>query len=287
MTNTIQIFENEEFGAIRTMSDEQGNPLFCGKDVAEALGYKKPQEAINQHVDGDDSVKRGLIDALGRMQKAIFINESGLYALILSSKLDSARRFKHWVTSEVLPSIRKQGGYMVARADESDEVIMARALQIMQLALQRRDEQIAELQPKADYADHVLDAVSCFTTTQLAKGMGMTAIELNRILCQRGIQYGQSGQYMLYAPYARMGLAQNRITAYPDMFGTLHTTSRLVWTERGRKFVHELINGKLKCHTPSASLVPLTSGDKLGDSVSHLLSTPKIGVVPEGGGGMI
>ena len=74
----------------------------------------------------------------------------------------------------------------------------------------------------------------------------MTAIELNRILCQRGIQYGQSGQYMLYAPYARMGLAQNRITAYPDIFGTLHTTSRLVWTERGRKFVHELINGKVK-----------------------------------------
>ena len=78
----------------------------------------------------------------------------------------------------------------------------------------------------------------------------MTAIELNRILCQRGIQYGQSGQYMLYAPYARMGLAQNRITAYPDMFGTLHTTSRLVWTERGRKFVHHL----LKQEDPSPSL---------------------------------
>ena len=90
----------------------------------------------------------------------------------------------------------------------------------------------------------MLDAVSCFTTTQLAKGMGMTAIELNRILCQRGIQYGQSGQYMLYAHYARMGLAQNRITAYPDMFGTLHTTSRLVWTEKGREFVYRLLNNK-------------------------------------------
>ena len=174
----------------------------------------------------------------------LYINESGLYSLILSSKLESARRFKHWVTSEVLPSIRKQGGYMVARADEPDEVIMARALQIMHATLLRRDEELALLRPKAEYVDRVLDAVSCFTTTQLAKGMGMTAIELNRLLCQRGIQYGQSGQYMLYAHYARMGLAQNRITAYPDMFGTLHTSSRLVWTERGREFIYQLLNHK-------------------------------------------
>ena len=174
----------------------------------------------------------------------LYINESGLYSLILSSKLEAARRFKHWVTSEVLPSIRKQGGYMVARADEPDEVILARALQIMHTALERREKEIALLKPKAEYADKVLDAVSCFTTTQLAKGMGMTAVELNRILCRRGIQYGQSGQYMLYADYARMGLAQNRITAYPDMFGTLHTSSRLVWTERGREFIYQLLNHK-------------------------------------------
>ena len=249
MTNTIQIFENKEFGAIRTMSDEQGNTLFCAKDVCDALRYDQARKAVQRHVDEGDGTKHTILTKGGN-QLTTFINESGLYALILSSKLDSARRFKHWVTSEVLPSIRKQGGYMMARADESDEVIMARALQIMQATLQRRDEQIAKLQPKADYADQVLDAVSCFTTTQLAKGMGMTAIELNRILCQRGIQYGQSGQYMLYAPYARMGLAQNRITAYPDMFGTLHTTSRLVWTERGRKFVHHL----LKQEDPSPSL---------------------------------
>ena len=246
MNNTIQIFENKEFGAIRTMSDEQGNPLFCGRDVARALGYKKPFDAIAQHVEEDDTMKRGIIDSLGRTQQTTFINESGLYSLILSSKLESARRFKHWVTSEVLPSIRKQGGYMVARADEPDEVILARALQIMHTALERREKEIALLKPKADYADQVLDSVSCFTTTQLAKGMGMTGIELNRILCQRGIQYGQSGQYMLYAHYARMGLAQNRISSYPDMFGTLHTSSRLVWTERGREFVYRLLGGKRK-----------------------------------------
>ena len=245
MSEKIQIFQNPEFGNIRTMRDEKGEPWFCGRDVAEALGYKKPENALAQHVEKGDTLKQGTPTTSG-IQQMLFINESGLYSLILSSKLESARRFKHWVTSEVLPSIRKQGGYMVARADESDEVILARALQIMHTALERREKEIALLKPKADYADKVLDAVSCFTTTQLAKGMGMTAIELNRLLCQRGIQYGQSGQYMLYAHYARMGLAQNRISSYPDMFGTLHTTSRLVWTEKGREFVYRLLNGKVK-----------------------------------------
>ena len=240
----ITIFQNQEFGAIRTMSNERGEPLFCAKDVAEALGYKRSRDAIAQHVEEDDAVKHRLIDSLGREQLTTFINESGLYALILSSKLESARRFKHWVTSEVLPAIRKQGGYMVARADESDEVIMARALQIMQATLERRDAEIARLTPRAAYADHVLDSVSCFTTTQVAKGMGMTAQELNRMLCLRGIQYGQSGQYLLYADYARKGLAQNRTHTYRDLMGTIHTTSSLVWTERGKQFIYQLLNYK-------------------------------------------
>lgn len=242
MTN-ITIFQNPEFGNIRTMRDEKGEPLFCAKDVCDALGYDQTHKAVKRHVEEGDGTKRPTPTTSG-IQQMLFINESGLYSLILSSKLESARRFKHWITSEVLPSIRKQGGYMVARADEPDEVIMARALQIMHATLLRRDEELALLRPKAEYADKMLDAVSCFTTTQLAKGMGMTAIELNRLLCQRGIQYGQSGQYMLYAHYARMGLAQNRISSYPDMFGTLHTTSRLVWTEKGREFVYRLLNNK-------------------------------------------
>ena len=135
---------------------------------------------------------------------------------------------------------------MIARPEESDEIIMARALQIMQTALQRRDEQIAELKPKADYTDLVLDSVSCFTTTQVAKGLGMTAHELNRVLCEQGIQYGQSGQYLLYAGYVRKGLAQNRTHTFRDMFGTIHTTSSLVWTERGKRFIHEKLKLKIK-----------------------------------------
>ena len=243
--NEIQIFQNQEFGAIRTLSNEQGEPMFCAKDLAEALGYSNGRDAVRKHVDGEDKTTVAICDTGSNYKsQAIFINESGLYSLILSSKLEGAKRFKHWVTSEVLPSIRKQGGYMIARPYESDEEIMARALQIMQATLQRRDEQIAKLQPRADYADHVLDSVSCFTTTQLAKELDMTAQELNRLLCEMRIQYWQSGQYLLYADYARQGYAKNRTHSHKSLNGDLHTHTYMVWTERGRDFIHQLLNPK-------------------------------------------
>ena len=245
MTNQIQIFENQEFGAIRTLSNEQGEVLFCGKDVAMALGYSKARNAILQHVDEDDKTT-ALIQGPGSNYKtqAVFINESGLYSLILSSKLDSAKRFKHWVTGEVLPCIRKQGGYMVAQPGETDEMVLARALQIMQTAVQRRDEEIARLKPRAEYADHVLDSITCVTTTQLAKELDMTAQELNRRLCEMQIQYWQSGQYMLYADYARMGLAKSRTCTHTTSSGVVLTEVYLVWTERGREFIHQLLDPK-------------------------------------------
>ena len=241
--NGIQVFQNQEFGAIRTMSNEQGEPMFCAKDVALALGYQNPERTIRKFVVTEDKVVTELVTTGGK-KLTTFINESGLYSLILSSKLESAKRFKHWVTSEVLPSIRKQGGYMVVRPDESNEVILARALQIMQATLQRRDEQIAKLQPRADYADDVLNSVSCFTTTQLAKELDMSAQELNRRLCELRIQYWQSGQYLLYADYARQGYAKNRTHSHKSLNGDLHTHTYLVWTERGRDFIHQLLNPK-------------------------------------------
>ena len=137
MHSNIQIFKHKEFCNIRTTSGEHGEPLFCGKDVAEALGYGNPQKAIRDHVFLEDKGVNEM-GTPGGTQKAIFINESGLYSLIIGSKLESARKFKRWVTREVLPSIRKHGGYMVAKADESDEEIMARALQIAHATLQRR-----------------------------------------------------------------------------------------------------------------------------------------------------
>ena len=243
MENKMTIFENKEFGRIRTCN-VNGETYFVGKDIALALGYKNTKDALNRHVDQEDKLGSGFTTS-GQNREMTVINESGLYALILSSKLDSAKRFKHWVTSEVLPAIRRQGGYMVVRPDESNEVILARALQIMQATLARRDELIARLQPRADYADEVLDSISCFTVTQIGKELNMTGHDLNRILCEMRIQYVQSGQYLLYADYARQGYAKNRTFEYHSSNGDLKTRTYLVWTDRGRDFIHRLLNKNL------------------------------------------
>jgi prophage antirepressor-like protein len=240
--NEIQIFKNQEFGTIRTIIDAQGEPMFCLKDVCEVLELRT--QKVVQRLEDDVLSKYPIVDSLGRTQQATFVNEDGLYDTILESRKPQAKRFRKWVTSEVLPSIRKNGGYMVARPDESDEVILARALQIMQATLQRRDEQIARLKPRADYADQVLDSVSCFTVTQIGKELNMTGHDLNVLLCQMGIQYSQSGQYLLYADYARQGLAKNRTFSREASDGTIRTRTYLVWTERGREFIHQLLNPK-------------------------------------------
>ena len=241
--NQIQIFQNQEFGAIRTISNKQGEAMFCLKDVCEVLELRT--QKVVQRLEDDVLSKYPIVDNLGRVQQATFVNEDGLYDTILESRKPQAKQFRKWVTSEVLPSIRKQGGYMMARPDESDEVILARALQIMQATLQRRDELIAKLQPRAEYADHVLDSISCFTVTQIGKELGMTGHDLNMLLCSHKIQYAQSGQYLLYADYARQGLAQNRNFEYHSSEGELKTRTYLVWTERGREFIHRLLDKQL------------------------------------------
>lgn len=242
MRNDIISINHEQFGQLRAVLDERGEPWFVGSDVANSLGYSNPRKALRDHVDEEDKTRNETFLVNGTAP--ILINESALYTLVLRSKLEDARKFRKWVTGEVLPSIRKQGGYMMVRPDESDEVIMARALLIMQATLQRRDEQIALLKPRAEYADHVLDSISCFTTTQLAKELDMTAQELNRLLCEMHIQYWQSGQYLLYADYARQGYAKNRTYSHRGHDGLLHTHTYLVWTERGRDFIHQLLNPK-------------------------------------------
>ncbi len=238
----IEIFKHKEFGELRTMTDEQGEPWFVGKDVAEALGYSNTRDALRKHVENEDKTTVAICDTGSNYKSnAVIINESGLYSLILTSKLPSAKTFKRWVTAEVLPQIRKTGGYSVT-PKMSDVEIMARAVLISTKQIEVLTNTVAELTPKAVYCDEVLDSVSCMTTTQVAKELEMSAIELNRWLCNQGIQYGQSGQYMLYADYARRGFAKNRTHSYRDNEGELHTRTYLVWTERGREFIHKLLS---------------------------------------------
>jgi prophage antirepressor-like protein len=216
METNIQIFRNETFGEIRTMTNEKGETFFVGKDVAMALGYSNPLKALRVHVDDED---KGVTEmgTPGGTQKVTFINESGLYSLILSSKLPQARAFKRWVTSEVLPAIRRTGRYELL------------------------PQEVRLLGEQADYCQRVLQSVDCLTTTQIAKEMGMTGPDLYHWLIALGVIYWQSGQYMLYADYARMGLAKSRTRGRRNSMGVWHTCRYLVWTEEGRKFIHDVM----------------------------------------------
>ena len=313
----VCVFENPEFGMVRMSTDEKGEPWFCAKDLCDALGYKRADLAVKQHVNPHDAAKRCVWVEVGkkkdgtpakRLTQMIFVNESGFYALVLGSKLPSALMFKDWVTSVVLPQIRKTGGYIPVHEGESEEEMIRSAEQILRATLKEKeallekqkillhqqevqmgldkkligeqDEEIHRLNeevndqmvrmaiqgqnvvalerqvdgllPKAMYSDNVLDSVSCFTTTQVAKELGITAQELNRSLCSLHVQYYQSGQYMLYAEYAHMGLAKSR-TKYRAFMtpagdgtkrkvGRVVTSTYLVWTEKGRKFIHDLVH---------------------------------------------
>ena len=220
--NALRTFNHEMFGQVRTMTNDRGETFFVGKDVAEALGYKNTADAIIKHVDKEDRSTIAIRDSAYET-RAVVINESGLYSLVLSSKLEQAKVFKRWVTSEVLPLIRQTGTYSLHRKQ-----------------IESLHHQIEALEPKAEYCDEVLDSVSCLTTTQIAKELSMTVSDLTRLLEHRKVMYKQSGQWMLYADYARKGYAKSRTTMRRDIEGDMHTYTRLVWTEEGRRFIHRL-----------------------------------------------
>lgn len=174
--NELQVFKNQEFGSVRTLvvNDE---PWFVGKDIAESLGYTATEKAIRTHIDGDD---KGVteMDTPGGKQKVVIINESGLYSLVLSSKLPSAKKFKRWVTSEVLPALRKTGQYQVKELSGSE--LMAKALIEAQSVLAAKDKQIEEMKPKVVFADAVATSHTSILVGELAQ-----------ILKQNGIDMGQ------------------------------------------------------------------------------------------------
>lgn len=176
--NDIQKFTNDEFGTIRTV-EQDGKVMFCGKDVATALGYKDTTNALKQHCRGVAN-HHPIVDQLGREQQARFITEGDLYRLIASSKLPSAQQFESWVFDEVLPSIRKQGGYMTVRADETPEQIMARALMLAKDTMDRQQREIAELRPKALFADAVAASDGTCLIGELAKMMRQNGVHVGQ-----------------------------------------------------------------------------------------------------------
>lgn len=251
--NELQVFKNQEFGSVRTLVINN-EPWFVGKDVAEVLGYAKARNAIAQHVDEDDALKQGITDSLGRRQETTFINESGLYCLVLSSKLPSAKKFKRWVTSEVLPALRKTGQYQVKELSGSE--LMAKALIEAQSVLAAKDKVIEEMKPKASYYDVILNCKGLLATSVIAKDYGWSAIRLNEYLHKKGIQFKQGKTWLLYQKYATEGYASTKTHEHLGNDGTNHANVHTYWTQKGRRFIYDLLKND--------GIVPLIERDENG-----------------------
>ena len=258
--NELIIFENPEFGSIRTLTIDD-EVWFVGKDVAAALGYSDTSDALKKHVDPEDKLTRRFADS-GQNREMYIINESGLYSLVLSSKLPTARKFRRWVTSEVLPSIRKTGGYIAGQKELSPAELMAKALKVANDVLAERDARIAKLdaeniqllaeneaqrqviadfEPVKQYVDTILQSKDAVTTTQIAADYGMSAKELNRILFQEGVQHKVNGQWILYKKYMGKGLTVSRTIHFLHSDGRPDTKMNTCWTQKGRMMIHNIL----------------------------------------------
>ena len=237
--NELKIFENKEFGKVRTV-EVNGEPYFVGKDIADTLGYQNGSRDINRHVDEDDRRKFMIFDG-NQDKEMIIINESGLYSLILSSKLPTAKQFKRWVTSEILPTIRKTGGYVnntdmfvntyLPFADDNTKNLFRLQLE----TITQLNNKIEEQKPKVQYCEKVLNKDGLITTTMIAKDLGLTsAKKLNEILNANRIIYKQSNSWHPYADYDWL------ITeGYADYqsYDVDKSNPILKWTEKGRQWI--------------------------------------------------
>lgn len=243
----LQIYKNAELGSVRTTIID-GEPFFVGKDVAVILGYSNPQKALRDHVDEEDKTLNDSFTVNGT--KGILINESGLYSLILSSKLPNAKKFKRWVTSEVLPSIRRYGMYatddLIANPDLAIAAFTAlkeereRRMELEEVAAVQK-QQIAEMKPKATYYDVVLRCKDAVNISVIAKDYGWSAQKMNEYLHQKGIQFKQSDIWLLYQKYAGCGYTKTNTHIYEDSCGCEHTKVHTKWTQKGRLFIYSLL----------------------------------------------
>ena len=244
MQNAIQIFENKEFGQIRIVEID-GQPWLVGKDVAKSLGYANASKAISSHVDSDDKIMRMIAHSQNGnvVTQTALINESGLYSLILSSKLPTAKAFKRWVTSEVLPTIRKHGAYInddVLHSMQEDSDYSAELLRNLTAERNRSNaliSKMAQLAPKAHYHDIILQCPDAIPVTFIAKDYGMSGAAFNKLLYKLNVQFRIGRTWLLYAKYQRNGYTVTNTYTKNGMTTLVHTC----WTQRGRFWLYELL----------------------------------------------
>ena len=244
--NEMQVFNNPEFGEVRTI-EESGAILFCGSDVVKALGYTNPSKALNDHCRGDLTKRYPIVDALGRTQEAIFIPESDLYRLVFSSKLPTAEKFTDWVTEEVLPSIRKTGGYALPKDYPAALRALADAEEIKLRLLAENQQQaqvIADFEPIRQYVDTILESKGAMATSQIAADYGLTAQKLNKILHEGGVQRNVNGQWLLYAKYMGRGYTKSKTIQIMRSDGRPDSIMQTQWTQKGRLMIHEILTAR-------------------------------------------
>lgn len=242
--NKVQQFLNDAFGEVRVEKDEE-KIWFCASDIAKVLKYSSTQK-VTDKVDDEDKDYRSWV-TLGGKQNMICINESGLYQTVLSitkkdvQRYNLAREFKRWITGTVIPSIRKDGAYIQGEEEFknnelSEEEFILQAMTILQSKVERLKKENEIMKPKAEYHDTVLNSDNLLTVSEIAKDLGMSARKLNTILHESGIQFKQSGTWMLYSKYQDLikdGLCDYKVTEHGQ---------NLKWTEKGRKFIIDLVN---------------------------------------------
>ena len=249
--NELKIFKNEEFGEVRTV-EIGGEPWFVGKDVAEVLGYAKPLNALSTHIDEDDSLKQGLTDSMGRIQETILINESGLYSLILSSKLPTAKKFKRWVTSEVLPSIRKHGLYAKEELLDNPDIAIAafKALKEEREARKALEAENKQMQPLALFAKSVSASDTSILIGDLAKLLKQNGYDtgqkrLFEELRQRGfLMKSGSSKNLPTQKSMELGLFEVKESTINNPDGSVRVTKTTKVTGKGQVYFVNLFLGK-------------------------------------------
>lgn len=252
--HTLVITEHPEFGKVRTV-EIGGGVWFCARDVASALGYANPKDAVNRHCKPKGVRIHDLLTAGGR-QKVKFIDEGNLYRLMAGSRLPSAERFESWIFDELVPRTLKEGGYLLEKEGETDAGLLSRALFLAESRIKERDREISRLEkentltalklslqaPKVRYFDEVLHSSSTYTVTQIAKELGLSGRGLNLRLKALGIQFRQSGTWLLTARYQKEGYTRTHTHSWQNRSGETGTAMHTVWTEKGRLFIHRLFD---------------------------------------------
>lgn len=244
--NELQILNNAEFGELRTI-EENSKLLFCGGDVAKALGYINVRDALAKHCKG--VVKRDAPTKSG-IQEMSFIPEGDVYRLICHSKLEGAERFERWVFDDVLPTIRRHGMYATNELLDNPDLLIEAATRIkvqrekiaaLETTVAVQSQQLAEAAPKVSYYDLILNCKDLISVSKIAKDYGMSAVKMNDLLRDMGIQYRQGNVWLLYQKYAAQGYTSTKTHEYIGSDGTNHAKTATYWTQKGRVFLYDML----------------------------------------------